>query len=206
MDVLLVNLAGAGLIAGIVWYFFLSRRPEAAAATAAAGVQEIQVTVKGGYSPDVIVARPGVPLRIHFRREETSACSEEVVFPDFGVRRRLPAFETTVVEIPAAQAGRYGFACGMDMLHGTLQVGEPAAAEAPAPRPRAASQEDWPVDPVCGMKVDPEHPAATLVRDDRTFYFCNPGCKDRFEKGGAQGPGEGRVTLQLRRRQQPPKG
>lgn len=196
MDVLVVNLAGLALIAAIVWWFFLSRRPEAGAASAAAGFQEIRVTVKGGYSPELLLARPGLPLRIHFRREETSACSEEVVFPDFGVRRRLPAFETTVIEIPASPPGRYGFACGMDMLHGTLQVGEPAAAESPAPKPRPAPREDWPVDAVCGMKVDPERPAATLVRDGRTFYFCNPGCKDRFEKG----PGEARVTLQVRRR------
>ena len=198
MDILFVNLAGAALIAAIVWYFFLSRREESALATAGAESQEIHVTVKGGYSPDVIVARPGVPLRIHFRREETSACSEEIVFPDFGIRRHLPAFETTVVEIPAPKPGRYGFACGMDMLHGALRVGEEAPAAAPAPAPLPASDGDWPVDPVCGMKVDPSRPAATLERDGQTFYFCHPGCKERFENGPAP-PREARVTLQVRR-------
>lgn len=122
MDVLLVNLVGAALIAGIVWYFFLSRRSEAGSASSGPDVQEIHVTVKGGYSPEVIVARPGVPLRIHFRREENSPCSEEVVFPDFGVHRQLPPFETTVIDLPPAKAGSYRFACGMDMMRGTLRV------------------------------------------------------------------------------------
>jgi plastocyanin domain-containing protein len=122
MDVLIVNLAGAALIAGIVWYFFLSRKSEAGSASSGPDIQEIHVTVKGGYSPELIVARPGVPLRIHFRREETSPCSEEIVFPDFGIRRPLPAFETTVIDLPPAAPGSYGFACGMDMMHGTLRV------------------------------------------------------------------------------------
>ncbi len=123
-DVLLVDLAGLLLIAAIVWYFFLSRRPDETATEVAGGVQEVRVTVKGGYSPERIVVRPGVPLRLHFDRQEESPCSAEVVFPDFGVRRSLPAFATTTIDLPAKPAGSYGFACGMDMLHGTLVVGE----------------------------------------------------------------------------------
>jgi len=137
MDVLWVDLGGALLIAGIVWYFFLSRREDAARATAGAGPQEIHVLVKGGYKPDVIVARPDVPLRIHFRREEASPCSEEVVFPDFGVHRQLPAFETTVIDLPAARAGTYRFACGMDMMRGVLRVtpAEPGEDDSRPPTP-----------------------------------------------------------------------
>ena len=124
IDVLLVDFVGLLSIAAIVWYFFLSRRPDEAAAQDAGGVQEVRVLVKGGYSPDRIVARTGVPLRLHFHRQEESPCSEEVVFPDFGVRRHLPAFATTTIDLPAKPAGSYGFACGMDMLHGTLVLGE----------------------------------------------------------------------------------
>lgn len=126
---LLVNVAGIALIAWIVWHFFFSRRSEVAVATFAGGGQEIQILIKGGYRPDVVRAEPHVPLRLHFRREETSACSEEIVFPDFGVKRTLPAFETTTIELPPTAPGRYGFACGMDMMHGTLVVG---GAVAPA--------------------------------------------------------------------------
>jgi YHS domain-containing protein/uncharacterized membrane protein YraQ (UPF0718 family) len=36
------------------------------------------------------------------------------------------------------------------------------------------------VDPVCGMTVDPASAAARADHDGRTYYFCNPGCHDRF--------------------------
>jgi plastocyanin domain-containing protein len=128
VDVWIVDLAGTGIIAFIVWYFFVSKREQSERASTGPGAQEIQVLVKGGYNPDVIVARPDVPLRIHFRREETSPCSEEVVFPDFGVHRHLPAFETTVIELPPAREGTYRFACGMDMMRGTLKVEAPRSS------------------------------------------------------------------------------
>jgi Cu+-exporting ATPase len=202
MDLLLVNLAGAALIAWIVWYFFLSRTAEERVAVGGPHAQDVQVTVKGGYIPELIRARPGVPLRIHFRREETSACSEEVVFPDFGIRRSLPAFETTTIELPAAPAGSYGFACGMDMMHGRLVLEErpSPAPEAVDPRPATDARAAWPVDPICGMKVDPARPAATTERDGRTSYFCSVGCKTRFEQGAPPGPMEQRITLGVRRK------
>lgn len=200
-DVVIVDLAGLALIAWIVWYLLLSRRSEEAVAAARAGVQDVEVTVKGGYSPDVILARPDVPLRIRFRREEDSPCSEEVVFPDFGIRRHLPAFETTVVEIPASPQGTYSFACGMNMMHGTLTVGERASASPPAPTaPAFPAGSPKAVDPVCGMTVDPARAAATSERDGRTVYFCSPGCKARFDAGDAPGPTEHRVHPSVSRK------
>jgi plastocyanin domain-containing protein len=99
---LLVNAAAVALIGAIVWYFFLSRRSDTAATTVSVDRQEITVRVKGGYIPNVVRARPGVPMRLHFKREETAPCSDEVVFPSFGVRRPLAAFETTTIDLPAA--------------------------------------------------------------------------------------------------------
>lgn len=181
MDILLVDTLGFALIGSIVWYFFLSGRHQEAQAVGAEGAQEVHVTVKGGYAPDVIRAKPGLPLRIHFRREETSPCSEEIVFPDFGVKRFLPAFETTLVELPARPAGTYGFACGMDMLHGTLVLGEASPAPPPPAKPVPAVTHR---DPICGMSVDPARAAGESVKDGRTFYFCSRGCKQRFDTGG----------------------
>ncbi|HYG79088.1 MAG TPA: heavy metal translocating P-type ATPase [Pyrinomonadaceae bacterium] len=42
------------------------------------------------------------------------------------------------------------------------------------------------VDPVCGMSIDPESAAGTSERDGETFYFCSPGCKEKFDAGGAE--------------------
>jgi plastocyanin domain-containing protein len=62
----------------------------------------------------------GRPVRLVFDRQETSSCSEEVVFPAFGIKRFLPAHQQTTVEITPPAPGRYEFTCGMAMLHGAV--------------------------------------------------------------------------------------
>lgn len=37
-------------------------------------------------------------------------------------------------------------------------------------------------DPVCGMECDPEHAAGSSKFADQTYYFCSPGCKDKFDR------------------------
>ncbi len=37
------------------------------------------------------------------------------------------------------------------------------------------------VDPVCGMEVEPEEAAGSTEYEGRTYYFCNPGCKEKFD-------------------------
>ncbi len=37
-------------------------------------------------------------------------------------------------------------------------------------------------DPVCEMKVDKEKPAATSNYKGKTYYFCAPGCKKKFDQ------------------------
>lgn len=37
-------------------------------------------------------------------------------------------------------------------------------------------------DPVCGMKVDKEKAAANSEYKGKTYYFCAPGCKKKFDK------------------------
>jgi plastocyanin domain-containing protein len=116
-----VVVGGAALIGFILWYFF-GEREQAVAAEGVGGVQEIKVTVKGGYSPDVIVVKRGRPVRLDFYRDETSACTEQVVFGDFGIVRDLPAHKTTPIEFTPDNAGEFTFACGMNMLRGKLIV------------------------------------------------------------------------------------
>jgi plastocyanin domain-containing protein len=118
---IIVILGGAGLIALVLWYFF-GERESVAAEVNAGGVQEIGVTVKGGYSPDVIAVKRGIPVRLNFYRDETSSCSEQVILSDFGIARDLPAFKTTAVEFTPDKSGEFPFTCGMNMLHGKLVV------------------------------------------------------------------------------------
>ncbi|MFZ1731646.1 MAG: efflux RND transporter periplasmic adaptor subunit [Bacteroidota bacterium] len=83
---------------------------------------EIRILVKAGYHPDTIQVRKGQRIRLVFERRESAKCSEEIVFPDLNIRKMLPAFRSTVIDIPPQAAGTYTFQCGMDMLHGSLVV------------------------------------------------------------------------------------
>jgi plastocyanin domain-containing protein len=118
--------AGIAAVAWVNWYFFVAgrRAPAAAATVGAGGMQEVEIAVEGGYAPSTVRVRSGAPVRLVFDRRETSGCSEEVVIPDFGVRRFLPAFQKTAVELTPTAAGTYEFTCGMGMLRGRLVVAD----------------------------------------------------------------------------------
>jgi len=142
-----VTALGAVAIVWVLWYFLFSRGKAVAATTIAAGggggVQEVRITVKGGYTPDTIVVQAGKPVRLQFYRDETADCSEHVVFEKFGIDRQLPPFQTTTIEFTPEQPGEYPFRCGMNMLKGLLVVeppGERRAASSPHKFHDAASR------------------------------------------------------------------
>ena len=84
------------------------------------GGDQQRIVVDGAYAPDTLVVAAGEPVRLVFHRHDDSPCSEEVVFPDQGVRATLAQHEDVVVELPPSEPGEYDFHCGMDMLHGRL--------------------------------------------------------------------------------------
>ncbi len=106
------------LIALINWYF-LGPKQAAVATAAPGGTVDVTVRVEGGYTPAEIEVAAGSHVRMTFDRREDNPCSDELVIPDFGIRRDLPAFKKTVVELTAT-AGRHEFKCGMGMLHGAI--------------------------------------------------------------------------------------
>jgi plastocyanin domain-containing protein len=119
---LLVTVFGVGLIILVNWYFLFSRRKAFLAEFKERGVQEVKIVVKGGYSPDVIVVKKGIPVRLNFYRDETADCSDTIVFGDFKIRKALPAFKTTPIEFTPEKEGEYEFTCGMGMMRGKLVV------------------------------------------------------------------------------------
>ena len=118
---IIVTALGLALIGAILLFFFGPRKAVVAGG-AAAGPQEVEILVQGGYSPAVVKARRGRPLRLRFNRQEEAACSDVVVFPDFGIRRDLPAFRTTLVDLVPDRTGEFTFVCGMNMLRGKIIV------------------------------------------------------------------------------------
>jgi P-type Cu+ transporter len=125
MTVLLTSLAA---IVGLGWFFFAPRQVHTAELTR--GVQQVDVTVRGGYHPDLIRVKQGVPVELVFDRRESGECTSRVVFGDFALSAALPAFERTTVRVIPAKAGSFRFACGMNMVHGTLLVDPAADADA----------------------------------------------------------------------------
>jgi plastocyanin domain-containing protein len=122
MLTILVNVVGLAAVAGIVLFLWGPRHRGYRAALTSSGYQEAMVLVKGGYSPDTIVVRAGRPVRLTFRRQESSSCSEMVVFGDFGKSAHLPEGEAVQVELAPQKPGTYEFTCQMGMLRGRLVV------------------------------------------------------------------------------------
>src|SRR2546427_1650497 len=110
-----VTAGGLGAIAWVLWYFLFSRG-SAVAASDADGVQEVHVTVKGGYSPDTIVVRAGKPVRLQFYRDETADCSERLLLEDFRLDVGLPAVPTDTIEVTPEGGGEVPVCCGVNML------------------------------------------------------------------------------------------
>ncbi|WP_163990333.1 cupredoxin domain-containing protein [Pyxidicoccus caerfyrddinensis] len=85
-------------------------------------VQEVTITVQGGYQPSEVTLKQGVPARLRFVRKDTGGCGDELLIPDFGVRTPLPGLKETVVDFVPDKAGTFAFTCGMQMMKGTLVV------------------------------------------------------------------------------------
>ena len=119
---IVVIFVGLSLTVLIAWYFWFAPKAQTHVALSESGAQEVAITVKGGYTPDVIVVQKGRPVRLTFTRQESAACSEQVLFPDFNKSSSLPEGEPTTIEFTPDKPGEYGFQCQMGMLRGKLIV------------------------------------------------------------------------------------
>lgn len=86
------------------------------------GPQVRHVRINDGYEPRELRVRAGQPVRLIFRREETAACSERVVFPGLGISVELPPFQEVAVDLPASAPGVHHFRCQMGVLRGRVIV------------------------------------------------------------------------------------
>ena len=119
---LVIDAVGLAAIAFTAWFFWFGKRKGVAAGVTSSGYQEAMILVKGGYSPDVIVVQAGKPVRLSFVRQESAACSEMVLIPDFGKSAHLPEGETVSLEFLPREPGEHEFQCQMGMFRGTILV------------------------------------------------------------------------------------
>ena len=118
---IVVTACGIVVIGFILWFFF-GPKATTTARDDAAGVQEVEVVVRGGYTPDRIEVMQGRPVRLTFLRQESNPCTEQVILGDFGISRTLPEGERVPVEFTPDKAGEFTFHCGMNMVRGKLVV------------------------------------------------------------------------------------
>ncbi len=87
---------------------------------------------------------------------------------------------------PAHAAGQYEYRgqtyyfCNPGCLEQFRQDPERYLGRDAAADPMATSADA--IDPVCGMTVDPAHAAGQYEYRGQTYYFCNPGCLEKFRQ------------------------
>jgi membrane fusion protein, heavy metal efflux system len=100
-----------------------SESPSSGGAATPSGPRDVQtarVTVGDQlFDPSRLTLRAGVPLHITFLRTSDKTCATEVAFPALKIKRALPLNEPVVIEFTPTK-GELAFACGMDMLRGTI--------------------------------------------------------------------------------------
>lgn len=84
--------------------------------------QQVQVTVAGNYSPNVIELKHGVPAEIIVTRTSEQGCLETIHSSDMAFKTELPLNEPRTISISTEDVGEYAFSCGMDMVFGKVVV------------------------------------------------------------------------------------
>ena len=104
------------------WVSYTRRQSGEPAQVSQQGVQELEILVKGVYSPAVVKVKAGQPVRLKFLRQEDTECSRFVSFPDFKIHRDLPQDQVVPIEFTPNNKGTFTFTCDMGMYQGKLIV------------------------------------------------------------------------------------
>ena len=87
------------------------------------GYQDVDLLVTSSkYSPNVIVAKKGIPLRINVQMSDNAGCTQEILFPDFRIGKLIPAGGSGTIEFIPDKEGFFKFRCSMSMVAGILEV------------------------------------------------------------------------------------
>ena len=83
----------------------------------------VAMTVDGaGFHPNHIAAKVGQPITLAITRTTDETCGTEIVIPALSIDRKLPLNERVEVTLTPDSTGTISFACGMDMLKGSIVV------------------------------------------------------------------------------------
>lgn len=88
-----------------------------------AGPQTVKVAVTdAGFVPAQVDVRSGQPVVLLVTRTTDETCAKEIVIADEHIRRELPLNQEVRIAFTPEKKGDMKYACGMDMIAGTLKV------------------------------------------------------------------------------------
>ncbi len=116
IDKIIVSIVGILGIIFTYWFFLMKKEYQIEVKN------EVDITVEGGYNPEVISIPKGKTTKINFLRKDPTDCLEEVILGDFKIRRELPLNQKVSIEITPTKSGEFVYSCGMNMYHGKIVV------------------------------------------------------------------------------------
>lgn len=116
IDKLIVIFTGIPLIGFVYWFFFWKKED--------VGLTDktLNIVVDGGYKPSIIKILKNQKTSISILRKDKNSCLEEIVFPDFRIKKYLPLGEKVEIDITPKEKGEFSFHCGMNMFSGKVIV------------------------------------------------------------------------------------
>lgn len=82
---------------------------------------EVTVTEKG-FEPEVVTVPFGKPVALVVTRKTDQTCAKNLIIMEHDIRRDLPLDQPVEITFTPKKRGDLIYACGMDMIRGTVRV------------------------------------------------------------------------------------
>lgn len=79
------------------------------------GVQYINITARGGYTPRKSIAKSGIPTVLRFNTNGSFDCSSSVRIPSMNITKMLAQTGSTDIDLGNSKLGTLQGTCGMGM-------------------------------------------------------------------------------------------
>jgi len=90
-------------------------------------VEEFQIInmdlTYSGYSPNVLFVKKDIPVRWIINVKQMSGCTDEILMPDYNIRKKL-SYGENIIEFTPKKLGDIKFSCWMQMVWGKFVVTE----------------------------------------------------------------------------------
>lgn len=116
-----LNLVGSPLSSGAIRQS-LAPAENVATATASADNEVAMTITDSAYSPAVMQATAGQPIKLKVTTNNVRGCARSLVVPSLGLQKLFDATGTQILELPSQQPGRIRLTCTMGMYNAEIVV------------------------------------------------------------------------------------